>query len=85
MTITDRQRVIVELVAAGHTNQQIGAEMHLSEAAVKDALKRLRTKMGATNRAHLVHRCHHLGLLLPQPASSRGYPTVAQMIAEAQP
>ncbi|GAA4164521.1 response regulator transcription factor [Gryllotalpicola daejeonensis] len=49
--LSERERDIAVLVASGASNQQIGAELHLSVATVKTHLEQARLKLGAANRA----------------------------------
>jgi DNA-binding CsgD family transcriptional regulator len=51
--ITDRQREIVELVALGYTNTEIGLALGLSMCTVRNHLTEIYQKVGATRRAEL--------------------------------
>jgi DNA-binding CsgD family transcriptional regulator len=51
--LTDREKQIIALVAAGYTNPEIGALIHLSPLSVKTHLKRIFQKTGAKSRAHM--------------------------------
>lgn len=51
--LTERQRRVLELVRAGHTNKAIAAELGISEQAAKVQVRRLMRKFGAANRAAL--------------------------------
>ena len=53
---------ILQHVARGGSNQEIGREVHLSEAAVKDRIRRLMTRLGARRRAELAAHALRLGL-----------------------
>jgi DNA-binding NarL/FixJ family response regulator len=50
-SLTERERDIAVLVAAGASNQEIGDRLHLSVATVKTHLEQARLKLGAANRA----------------------------------
>ena len=52
--LTQRQREIVEHVALGHTNEDIGHAMGLSANTVRNHLARIYPRLGAANRADLV-------------------------------
>jgi DNA-binding CsgD family transcriptional regulator len=52
--LTARQREIVERVALGHTNAQIGSALGLSENTVRNLLTEARRRLGAANRAEIV-------------------------------
>ena len=61
--LTEHELSIVELVAEGMTNRQIGAELHLSAYTVKEYLSRVMRKLGTTTRAETVVRAVREGLL----------------------
>lgn len=46
---------VIACVADGMTDAQIDTAMGWTKRATEDVLRRLRRKMNATNRAHLVH------------------------------
>jgi DNA-binding CsgD family transcriptional regulator len=52
--LTPREIQIVELVAKGHTNAQIGSELWITEHSVKQALKRMFRKLDVSSRTELV-------------------------------
>jgi DNA-binding NarL/FixJ family response regulator len=49
-----RQQQVLELVAKGLTSAAIGGVLHLTEATVKQYLRRLYRTLGAADRAHAV-------------------------------
>jgi len=55
---------ILELVAEGLTNREIGARLHLSHYTVKDYLTRIMRKLGTRSRAETVARAVQQGLLV---------------------
>jgi DNA-binding NarL/FixJ family response regulator len=55
---------ILELVAEGMTNREIGARLHLSHYTVKDYLTRIMRKLGTRSRAETVARAVQQGLLV---------------------
>jgi DNA-binding NarL/FixJ family response regulator len=63
VALTDREHMVLGLVASGATNREIGAELHLSPNTVKDHTVRLFRKLAVRNRAEAVQRGLHLGLL----------------------
>jgi DNA-binding CsgD family transcriptional regulator len=52
--LTARELQIVELVALGRTNAQIGTELWITENSVKQALKRMFRKLEVSSRAEMV-------------------------------
>jgi DNA-binding CsgD family transcriptional regulator len=52
--LTARELQIVELVALGHTNAEIGTELWITENSVKQALKRMFRKLDVSSRAEMV-------------------------------
>lgn len=52
--LTPRELQIVELVALGHTNAEIGTELWITENSVKQALKRMFRKLEVSSRAEMV-------------------------------
>jgi DNA-binding CsgD family transcriptional regulator len=52
--LTPRELQIVELVALGRTNAQIGTELWITENSVKQALKRMFRKLEVSSRAEMV-------------------------------
>ena len=52
--LTARELQIVELVALGRTNAEIGTELWIAENSVKQALKRMFRKLKASSRAEMV-------------------------------
>jgi two-component system, NarL family, nitrate/nitrite response regulator NarL len=52
--LTDREKEILRFVFQGLTNKGIGAQLEISEGAVKAALRLLFEKLGARTRAQLV-------------------------------
>jgi DNA-binding NarL/FixJ family response regulator len=58
--LTVREREVLELMASGATNTQIGEELVVSEGTVKSHVKRILRKLRAANRAEAVSRYLHL-------------------------
>lgn len=54
--LTPRERNVLALVAAGQSNKQIAAELHLTVATVKTHVHNVLTKMHAVGRSELVAR-----------------------------
>ena len=66
--LTDRERAVLERVALGRTNRQVGEELYISEKTVSVHLSRLMAKLGATRRAEAVAIAYDRGLLEEQNA-----------------
>jgi DNA-binding NarL/FixJ family response regulator len=64
-TLTDREREVTALVAAGLSNDEIAARLYLSPATAKTHVNRAMTKLGARDRAQLVVFAYESGLVRP--------------------
>lgn len=51
--LTDREQQIADLVAGGHSNQQIAAALYLSEKTVRNTLTRVYATLGVRSRSQL--------------------------------
>ena len=61
--LSEREREVLELIAAGSTNREIASELYLSPHTVKEHTSALYRKLGARNRAEAVQRAQRIGLL----------------------
>ncbi|MDW4910588.1 response regulator transcription factor [Streptomyces sp. ADMS] len=61
--VTAREYDVLRLVAAGHTNLEIGAALNLSVNTVKTYLREVMHKLGARNRAQVIMKARSSGLL----------------------
>jgi predicted ATPase/DNA-binding CsgD family transcriptional regulator/DNA-binding XRE family transcriptional regulator len=66
--LTDRQREILRLVAAGQTNREIAGALQLSVATVERHLATIYTRIGARGRADATRYAVRTGLITPTPA-----------------
>jgi DNA-binding NarL/FixJ family response regulator len=64
-TLTDREREVVALVAAGLSNDEIGARLVVSPLTAKTHVSRAMTKLAARDRAQLVVLAYTHGLAVP--------------------
>jgi DNA-binding NarL/FixJ family response regulator len=71
-SLTDREREVVALVAAGLSNDEIGARLVVSPLTAKTHVSRAMTKLAARDRAQLVVIAYEHGLAEPGgPTGSR--------------
>jgi len=63
--LTDREREVVALVAAGLSNDEIAAKLVVSPLTAKTHVSRAMTKLGARDRAQLVVLAYEYGLAEP--------------------
>ena len=63
VALSERERRVLELVAAGRTNEEIGREVHLSPATVKTHLRHVFDKLGAADRASAVAEGMRRGII----------------------
>jgi two-component system response regulator DesR len=61
--LSEREREVLDLVAAGSTNREIAQTLFLSPHTVKEHTSALYRKLGARNRAEAVQRAQRVGLL----------------------
>jgi DNA-binding NarL/FixJ family response regulator len=65
--LTDREREVVGLVAAGLSNDEIAGQLVMSPLTAKTHVSRAMTKLGARDRAQLVVIAYQCGLAAPGP------------------
>ena len=61
MALTPRERELVNLVARGHTNREIGRTLYMSESTVKLHLRNLLRKLHLHSRAELIAHAARTG------------------------
>jgi DNA-binding CsgD family transcriptional regulator len=61
--VTAREAEYIRAVADGLTDVQIGRRLFVTHKTVDQALRRLRRKLKASNRAHLVTKGFEIGIL----------------------
>ena len=61
--LSERERAVLNLMADGRTNPEIGDALHLSRHTVKEHSSALYRKLGVRNRTEAVQRAQRLGLL----------------------
>jgi DNA-binding NarL/FixJ family response regulator len=66
--LTEREREVMALVAAGLSNDEIAARLFLSPLTAKTHVSRIMTKLGARDRAQVVVTAYETGLVTPGQA-----------------
>lgn len=61
--LSKREIEVLQFVADGHTNREIGEELSLSALTVKSHLSRVGRKLGTGDRAHMVAICIRAGII----------------------
>jgi two-component system, NarL family, response regulator DegU len=61
--LTEREREVLNLLAAGASNREIGARLYLAEGTVKNHVSNILSKLHAANRTHAVSLAREQGLL----------------------
>lgn len=69
--LTARERAVLERVALGRTNRQVGEELYISEKTVSVHLSRVMAKLGAHRRAEAVAIAYDRGLLAAPEGAAR--------------
>jgi DNA-binding NarL/FixJ family response regulator len=65
MTIESTSREVLQRVALGESNAEIGAALYISPATARTYVSRLLGKLGARDRAQLVVIAYESGLAAP--------------------
>jgi DNA-binding NarL/FixJ family response regulator len=63
--LTDREREVLALIAAGLSNEEIAGQIYISRSTVKTHAARAMMKLGARDRAQLVVFAYEAGLARP--------------------
>ncbi len=63
--LTDREREVLALIARGRSNEELGADLTVSQATVKTHVNRILAKLGVTSRAQAIVLAYETGLVRP--------------------
>lgn len=63
--LTERERQVLDRLAAGRTNDQIAGELYVSNKTVRNAVSSIYAKLHATGRAEAIARARDAGLGRP--------------------
>ncbi|MCL4863057.1 MAG: response regulator transcription factor [Caldilineaceae bacterium] len=61
--LSDRELEVLVLIAAGHSNREIGAQLFIEVGTVKRHITNIFGKLGATSRTQAIAVARQLGLL----------------------
>jgi DNA-binding NarL/FixJ family response regulator len=64
-SLTEREREVMTLVAAGLSNDEIAGRLYVSPLTAKTHVSRIMTKLDARDRAQLVVLAYECGLVIP--------------------
>ena len=64
--LTSRELEVLQLIADGHTNREIGGALFISEKTVSVHVSHVLAKLGAANRAEAATIAHRLGVIVPR-------------------
>jgi DNA-binding NarL/FixJ family response regulator len=64
-TLTNRELAVLNLLARGHSNAEVGQALHLAETTVKTHVAHLLAKLGLADRVHIVVFAYESGLVKP--------------------
>lgn len=69
MTLSDRERQVLRLLADGHTERSIARMLDVSERAIGRRQASIRAKLGAQSTAHAVAVAYRTGMLGDGPVA----------------
>ena len=63
VSLTEREKEILQMVVAGMTNQEVADQLYLAEVTVKKAVTSMYRKLGVSGRAAAVRKAMELGIV----------------------
>jgi DNA-binding NarL/FixJ family response regulator len=81
--LTAKQISILEMIARGLTNPQIGVELHMSKYTVAQHIREMLKRTGSTNRTDLVSRAHIIGILRTTHSASEALSAIRKRLRTA--
>jgi DNA-binding NarL/FixJ family response regulator len=63
--LTNRELAVLNLLARGHSNAEVGQALHLAETTVKTHVAHVLAKLGLADRVHVVVFAYESGLVKP--------------------
>lgn len=70
--LTQREKVVLQLIAAGYSRKEIATDLYLSLNTVKTHTKNLYSKLCVHSRKQAIARAQELGYLPPSAAAKNG-------------
>lgn len=67
-TLTERETEVLRLVGQGHSNKEIAAHLHITEATAKTHVANMMAKLGVSSRTQAALYAVRTGLVSPDPA-----------------
>jgi DNA-binding NarL/FixJ family response regulator len=67
VAVSGLEQQVLQLISLGHNYSKIASELEMSRGWVREMARRLRSRLDARNRPHLVTRARQLGLLGARP------------------
>jgi DNA-binding NarL/FixJ family response regulator len=68
--LTTREQTVLQLIAEGRSNREIGRTLFLADSTVKSHVGHLLAKLGLTDRIHLVIFAYNNGMLRPATSAT---------------
>ena len=60
--LSDREREVLELIAAGYNNTEISHKLYISPKTVRNHITSIFSKLQVADRAHAIRRARHTGI-----------------------